>query len=144
VIYWDTSCVIKLYALESDSEQWELTACEGREQLVSSALMRTEGAFALEQKERRGEILPGGASALMELLDRDISAGRFNLFPVGEDVLRHAASLAGECYHAAPSIPLRTLDGIHLATAQLLKCTSIATADGRMRTGAEHLGLTPL
>ncbi|MDE0839320.1 MAG: type II toxin-antitoxin system VapC family toxin, partial [Kiritimatiellae bacterium] len=142
MIYWDTSCVIKLYTEEGDSGEWQQRACDAQEQLVSSSLMRTESAFALEQKEHRGDILCGGATALLEILDQDIAAGRFNLFPVGEDVLNEAVTIAETCYHASPVTLLRTPDGIHLATARLLRCTQIAAADDRMRTAAETLGLT--
>jgi predicted nucleic acid-binding protein len=141
VIYWDTSCVIKLYTEESDSAEWQCRACAVEEPLASSAIMRAETAYALEQKEHRGEIRKNAAAALLEFLDRDIAAGRFHLFPVGEDVLCEAVAIAGMCYRASPRVPLRTLDGIHLATARLLKCTSIATADDRMRIGAKTLGL---
>jgi predicted nucleic acid-binding protein len=144
MIYWDTSCVIKLYTAESDSEEWQHHACDAEEQLVSSALMRTESAYALEQKECRGEILSGGAAKLLELLDHDVAGGRFNLFPVGEDVLSEAVAIAGVCYRASPNVPLRTLDGIHLATAALLKCTCIATTDEGTRKGAQILGITLL
>lgn len=141
MIYWDTSCVIKLYTLESDSGPWQRRAIEADEALVTSGLLRTEMAFALEQKEARGDVTPGGANAILDVFDRDVESGRFGLVPMGVDVLREAATIAQTCYHATPSVPLRTLDGIHLATARLLKCRQIATADARMRAGAGLLGL---
>ena len=142
MIYWDTSCVIKLYAEESDSTVWQRRACEGTAQRVSSAVMCTEMAYALRQKEHRGDIVRGGASALLDMLDRDVAAGRFTVFPTGEDVLAEAAAIACVCFRAAA--PLRTLDGIHLATARLLRCTGIATTDARMCAGAAILGLNVL
>ena len=141
MIYWDTSCVIKLYTLESDSLEWQQRALEAEGDLVASALMRTEVCFALEQKELRGEILPGGASALLEIIDHDIDAGRFCLFPVGTDVLQEACAIATTCFRNDPPLLLRTLDGIHLATARLMKCKQVATTDKRMRDGAGLLGL---
>ncbi len=97
--------------------------------------------FALEQKEIRGDIMSGAARVLLQQLDYDISKGRFQLIPMGEDVLIAACDIASKCYHAKPAVFIRTIDGIHLATAQLLKCRQIATADVRMKSAAEFLGL---
>jgi len=140
VIYWDTSCVAKLYTQESDTALWERHALDEEDGLVASALMRTEIAFAMEQKEARGDIFPGAARALLRNLDRDIKVGRFLIIPVGMDVLDGGCDVARECYHADPSVFVRTLDGIHLATARLLKCRQLATADARMRDAAGLLG----
>ena len=140
MIYWDTSCVIKLYAQESDSGVWEQRALHADDGLVASALMRTEAVYAFHQKEIRGEIKPGAAQALLDLLDGDIDAGRYLMIPLGGDVLDEACTIARECYLADPPVFTRTLDGIHLATARLLKCKHVATSDARMRVAAELLG----
>ncbi len=140
MIYWDTSCVIKLYAQESDSDVWEQHAVGANDGLIASALMRTEAAYAFRQKESRGEIKPGAAEALLGLLDGDIKAGRYQMIPVGGDVLAEACTIAQECYLADLPVFTRTLDGIHLATARLLKCKRVATSDVRMRVAAEFLG----
>jgi predicted nucleic acid-binding protein len=141
VIYWDTSCVLKLYTAESDSLAWQKHALGARDGFAASALMETEMAYALEQKELRGDVRPGGAQALLRILRRDLQAGRFTLCPVGTDVMALAADIAVRCYHAQKPIPLRTLDGLHLATAMLLKCRAVATADRRMQTAAVHLSV---
>ncbi len=141
MIYWDTSCVIKLYTAESDSRQWQQAALEADEQIVSSVLLETELAYAFEQKEFRGEIKATGAKVLWRLFLRDVKDGRFVLYPVGRDVLTMAAGIAESCYHASPPIPLRTFDGLHLATVRLLKCRAIATADSRMKTAAAVLNI---
>jgi predicted nucleic acid-binding protein len=140
MVYWDTSCVVKLYTQENDSGFWEKHALESDDQFVSSALMRTEMAFALEQKEARGDICSGAADELLKHLDYDIGKGRFTLIPIGSDVLSQSCGIARKCYHAKPSIFIRTLDGIHLATAKLLKCRQIAGADARMNVAADFMG----
>jgi predicted nucleic acid-binding protein len=139
--YWDTSCVVKLYTAELDSAEWEDAAVLAGESLVSSALLRVELAYAFEQKEARGEILRGSTQALLRVFENDIAEGRYQLVPVGSDVLQTACKIAAECYHSQPVVSLRTLDGIHLATAILLKCKRIATADARMQAAAPLLGL---
>lgn len=141
MIYWDTSCVIKLYAAESDSRAWQAKALGTAEALTSSALLETELAFALHGKERRRDLVAGGAAALRRLFASDVASGRFRLFPVGTDVLAKAAELAGWSATVDPVLHLRTLDAIHLATALQLDCSGIATADDRMRRAAAELGL---
>jgi len=142
LIYWDTSSVIKLYTAESDSTLWHSVAVDRTDERVSSALLEAELAFALSQKELRGEVASGGANALLRIFRHDVKVGRFILFPLGADVIRRAAALAKEAAACQPTCPLRTLDGLHLATAAILRCKDIATADVRMKAGAHLLGMT--
>lgn len=141
MIYWDTSCVLKLYTAESDSLQWQNRACSIDDEFTASAILETEMAYALEQKEFRGEVKPGGALVLLRIFRRDIQAGRFVLYPVGKDTLAAAVDIAVKCYHSGKPIPLRTLDGLHLATAKLLRCRAVATVDNRMRDASDLLGI---
>lgn len=141
MIYWDTSCVLKLYCAESDSLAWQGLAAGAEEGLLSSALLSAELAFALARKEARGDIRRGGAKRLHAQFLRDVQAGRFQLIPVGADVLEGAAQLAARCLLARRPVSLRTLDGIHLATAVLMKCPALATADERMQSASAVLGL---
>ena len=141
MIYWDTSCVLKLYTAESDSAQWQDCATGTSEELVASRLLEAELAFALLRKEMQGDIRPGATARLLGKFQRDVQAGRFRLVPVGADVITRAGIVAETCYRAEPPVPLRTLDGLHLATAVLLGCTGIASADERMRRAAPLLGI---
>ncbi len=144
MIYWDTSCVLKLYTSESDSMAWQSVALDSEDDFASSSLLETELAFALEQKESRRELKPGGAQAVMNVFRRDLKEGRFVLYPIGADTLKDAADFAAICYQAAPPVPIRTLDGIHLATCRRLKCRLLVTADCRMRAAAALLKMAVL
>jgi predicted nucleic acid-binding protein len=141
VIYWDTSCVLKLYTAESDSLKWQRTILATPLESVSSALLETELGIAFEQKELRGELIPGSARKLWTMFQKDLKDGQFRLFPVGSDVLKQAVEIASHCIRAKPAIPLRTLDAIHLSTAMLLKCSHMATTDQRMLSGARRIGI---
>ena len=141
MIYWDTSCVLKLYAPENDSGQWASYALDADDEFASSTLLETEMVCALWQKELRGEIVAGAASKLCALFRSDISSGRFTLYPVGSDVRELAEELAAACYAAADPVPLRTLDVLHLATARLIKSRVLATTDRRMRAAAAVCGI---
>jgi predicted nucleic acid-binding protein len=144
VIYWDTSCVLKLYAAESDSAEWEAIALNATRSFCASSLLGLEMACALEQKELRGDIKAGAATLLLEMFHRDVAMGRFALYPVGADVLERARHIAATCYRHETPIHLRTLDAIHLATADAAGCHQLATADKRMREALPLLGLSPL
>ena len=45
MIYWDTSCVLKLYTDESDSQRWQTNALEVEDEFVSSVLLETDVAW---------------------------------------------------------------------------------------------------
>ncbi|MDA0577079.1 MAG: type II toxin-antitoxin system VapC family toxin [Verrucomicrobia bacterium] len=139
MIYWDTSCVLKLYTAESDSSIWQDLAINAGEPLTASALIEAELAFAFFQKEARGDLVAGGAGKLIKAFRRDVTTGRVHLCPVGADVITRAADIAAACHRTRPITALRTLDGLHLATAALLHCTAIATTDHRLQTAAAIL-----
>lgn len=92
--------------------------------LVVSALARTEVARAL---------LPFGREALARGED---TLHRFDIVRINDRVLRAAGTLQ--------SLELRSLDAIHLATAQQLgdELARICTYDDRMTAAAQALGIT--
>ena len=145
MFYWDSSVILKLYVSEKDSDAWQAIALAEDRPLRSSEFLLAEMAFALRQKECRAEIETGAARHLYRLFRDDVSDGRIEVFPVGMDVLEESAVLAVS--EKPKNMPLlRTLDGLHLATARLLKCRTIATADSRMQdvAGAMGFALVPV
>jgi predicted nucleic acid-binding protein len=141
VIYWDTSCLIKLYVAEPDSDVWQEFLSHQSTPGGSSALLQSELAYALRQKEARKEVRKGSATRLVQAFQKHVEMGRFDLFPVGSDVLELSVAVAKQCYAAKPAVPLRTLDGIHLATAILVGCSAVATTDQRMLSALPLLDL---
>jgi predicted nucleic acid-binding protein len=140
--YWDTSCLLKLYCKESDSETFREKIAASVEPPVSSTLARTELYYAFQQKALRGETGNRRAETLFDFLEEDIRIGRICLFPIGSDVMKRAEDIASKCYGATEPIFLRTQDGIHLATAQLTKSRTIISTDDRMNAAAQSLGMT--
>lgn len=138
MLYWDTSTLIKLYAEEFDSGEWENLAVRSGVALRTSVLTDAEMAFALRQKEMRNEISGGSAAALHKIFRADVKAGRIRLFPLGNAVIEEAVRMSVGTNEASPS--LRTLDGLHLATARVADCGGVATADKRMRAAAKAAG----
>lgn len=120
--YLDSSAIVKLAVEEPESRALR-DYLRRRRPLISSALARTEVLRAL---------LPGGERAVAR--GRDVLAG-LELIRIGSRVLEAAGTLTPE--------DLRSLDAIHLATAQALgsDLARVVTYDERMREAAERLGM---
>jgi predicted nucleic acid-binding protein len=121
-IYLDSSAIVKLVVLEPESAALR-RYLRRRRPLISSALARTEVARAL---------LPLGADVVAQ--GQDVLS-RFDLARVNDRVLTAAGSMLPE--------KIRSLDAIHLATAQELgtDLARIVTYDDRMSHAARAIGL---
>ena len=120
--YLDSSAIVKLVVVEPESAALR-RYLRRRKPYVASALARTEVVRAL---------LPFGSAALQR---GEAVLARIDLVRVSDTVLRAAGSLLPE--------DVRTLDAIHLATAQQLgtDLARIVTYDTRMQVTAVALGL---
>ena len=120
--YLDSSALVKLVIAEPESGAL-LRYLRRRKPYVTSALARAEVARAL---------LPFGAEGLRR---GETVLSRVDLVRVSDTVLRDAGRLLPD--------DIRTLDAIHLATAQRLgdDLARLVTYDTRMQAAAEHLGL---
>lgn len=120
--YLDSSAVVKLVVAEPESSALR-AHLRRRRPLVSSALARTELLRAL---------LPAGEIAVSR--GRDVLR-RLDLVRINDRILEAAGTL--EPAH------VRSLDAIHLATAQLLGADlgHVVTYDDRMADAARQLGL---
>jgi len=140
-IYWDTSCVVKLYCRESDSDSYLEALASEAEPLRSSGLLEAELFFAFQKKWARGETGSKTPEDLFEHFLDDVDLGRILLYPLGRDVIKESRKVAQACFASEPIVPLRTLDGLHLATARLAKCERVFSTDARMKQAAVILGL---
>jgi predicted nucleic acid-binding protein len=120
--YLDPSAIVKLAVRERESDALR-RHLRRRHELVSSALARTEVLRAL---------LPGGDAALVA---GRRALARIDLVRVNERVLDAAGTLL--------AIEVRSLDAIHLATAQLLGADlhHLVTYDDGMAEAARRLGI---
>lgn len=121
VSYIDSSALVKLAAPEPESRR--LSQYVGRRALVSSALARTEVERALTTY-----------GAAIRRQGREVLAG-VELVRINDRILAAAGTLE-------PS-ELRTLDAIHLATAQLFASmlAVVITYDDRMAAAAKTMGI---
>ena len=60
-----------------------------------------------------------------------------DLSPISEAIIRRAHWILGRLH---PKVPLRSLDALHLATADQLQDWPLVTSDQRLREAALHLG----
>ena len=128
MIYLDSAAIVKLIRREKETEalhEW-LTA-EQDKTLVASSLVLTEVPRALRRTD------PGRLAAVPTVL------AKLNRVPMDDTVLATAAAYQDPM--------LRTLDAIHLASAQTLvleglPLTALVTYDKRLLAAATDAGLT--
>ena len=135
--YFDTSALVKRYMNEAGRR--EVLQLLGRHECVASAVLMVELGSALRRRAAEGTL---DAARVPEILSR-IAADRdyWTLVEVGAEVLRAAETLvAGH--------PLRTLDAIHVVSAQLFAARTLSphllfvSADRRQTETATAIGLT--
>lgn len=126
MIYLDTSALVKLIRIENESDalgSWLDQRAETR--WITSALTEVELPRAIRA------VAPKGMSAVPSVLAR---LDRFEI----DSVIRSTAA-------AYPETGLRSLDAIHLATAQIAASAAPLTAlvayDTRLREAADALGI---
>ena len=139
--YWDTSCVLALYAPEEISSQAAELASLEKGQIHSSAILEFEMTFAVHAKEARGEIPSGSSAKVLSQFQADLQRGRFLLVPLGIDIKACTMDIAARTIQAEAPVFLRTLDGIHIATALKLGSSELITADRKMADAATRLGI---
>lgn len=124
-LYLDSSAVVKLVQRETESAPLRrFLRRHSAAERVTSTLARVEVVRA---------VLPGGAAAVAHARRQ---LGRMYQIAVDQDVLDQAAMLA-------PGVRLRSLDAVHLASAQVLAgdLQVVVTYDHRMEEAAVMLGL---
>ncbi|MBI3256599.1 MAG: type II toxin-antitoxin system VapC family toxin [Actinobacteria bacterium] len=124
-LYLDASAIVKLVQREAESESLRSYLRRHRADLrVTSALSRVEVVRA---------VLPGGSTAVGHA-QRQL--GRLHQIALGLNLLDDAATIA-------PEALLRSLDAVHVVSAQLLgdDLRALITYDQRMSDTAALLGL---
>ena len=136
-MYIDSCIIVKLLVAEPDSEFF-IRSLEGRP-LVTSELAQTEVFSALLARERTGKISIADRRRAWHEWETRLKAGEVKIEPLNSTVLRKAAHCLERCH---PQVPLRTLDAIHLATADLCHDFPLVTTDARLRDAATLMGFS--
>jgi uncharacterized protein len=125
-LYLDSSAIVKLVQREAESDALRRFLRRHRDdRRVTSALARVEVVRA---------ILDGGPAALAHARRQ---LARVDEITLDSDLLETAATIA-------PGERLRSLDAIHLASAQMLApdLRAVVTYDQRMAAAGHALGIT--
>jgi uncharacterized protein len=135
-LYIDSSALAKLYVPEAESDKLD-AFLRGKVGLMISELAITEVLSAVARKRREGELKPELANRIREALLADADSGSFARLHLDPAVHRAADRLL----LTAESVPLRTLDALHLALAFSGTASHVLTFDHRMRQAALQSGL---
>lgn len=138
-MFLDSCIIVKLLVAEPDSEFF-IGALEGQS-LVASELALTEVFSALLARERAGKISAADRRRAWREFESRIAAQEIRIEPLNAIAQRKARQLLERCH---PEIPLRTLDAIQLAAADLCHDFPLVSTDARMRAAADLLGFTVL
>lgn len=135
-IYVDSSALAKLYVPEAESERLD-SFLRGRRGLMISELAITEVLSAVGRRKRERALRAELANEIRDALLADADSGSFNRLDLSPAVHREAEHLL----LATESVPLRTLDALHIALALSGAATHVLTFDRRMREAAVQTGL---
>lgn len=135
-MYIDSCILVKLLVREPDSEFF-VDSLEG-EVLLTSELAQTEVFSAMLSRERAGSLGAADRRRAWKEFESRVEADEIRFGPFSSTVLRKARHILDRCH---PQVPLRTLDAIHIATAELCHDFPLVTTDRRMRDAAQLLGI---
>ena len=135
-MYLDTAILVKLLVREPDSDFY-VTLVEGQP-AWSSHLIVVECFSALLRKERERAITQTHRRRAAKQVTADVAARRLSLVPVTADLAERAHAILEVCH---PTVSLRSLDAIHLASAERCQSWPLCSNDARVRAAAAKLGL---
>jgi predicted nucleic acid-binding protein len=136
-MYLDSCILVKLVSHEPDSAAYERQVIG--HPVVTSELAITEVRSALLVKERAGRISRQARVTGWRLFQDKIGEGEVVLLPLNRPILERAGGLIEQCH---PQVPLRTLDAIHVASAELHGGEWMCSNDLRVREACELIGLS--
>jgi predicted nucleic acid-binding protein len=135
-MYLDTAILVKLLVREPDSDFY--VGLVDSQPGWSSQLVLVECFSALLRKERERAIDRSHRRRAWRQVVSDVGASRLNLVPVTPNLVERAAAILDVCH---PALALRSLDAIHLASAERCQSWPLCSNDIRMRAAAARLGL---
>ena len=138
-IYLDSNALVKLYVPEPESDRLD-AFLRGRRGLLMSELAITEVLSAVARRKRDGGLRADDAIKIRDALMADADSGSFGRLDLNPVVHREAERLL----LATDSLPLRTLDALHVALAVSGSATHVLTFDHRMRDAAVLAGLVAI
>lgn len=136
-MYLDSCIIVKLVSREPDSEAYH--GIVAGQPVVTSELAVAEVRSALLSKERAGRISRQDRLTGWRLFQEKVRDQEFHLLPLNRQVIERAGAVIEQCH---PGAPLRTLDAIHVATAELHGGEQMCSSDQRVCAAADVIGLS--
>jgi uncharacterized protein len=123
LFYLDSSALAKQYRTETGSS-WvqQLTQTQP---IAVSTLVIVEVGSAMARLVREGSLAPGQRNLILQRFTLDVEA--MLIIGLERDIVEDAASLV---IQAPTTIPLRSLDALHLASTRKLAASAPSTASG--------------
>ncbi len=136
-MYLDSCVIVKLVSYEPESAAYH--SIVAGKVIVTSELAVAEVRSALFTKERTGRISSQARLAGWRLFQEKVRAEEFILLPLDRRVIERAGAVIEQCH---PAIALRTLDAIHVATAELNGGEQMCSSDQRVCDASDFIGLS--
>lgn len=136
-MYLDSAIIVKLVTHEVDSFFY-VAQLQGKANIWSSVLSLTECYSALCRKEREGFLNKNQRTGAWKLIDGFFQEASIQAVDISPSILREANRILELC---VKTIPLRSLDAIHLASCQQSASWPLFANDRRMRDAAKLLGI---
>lgn len=135
--YIDTSAVAKWYLPEAGSDAFSNWMQQQDETCISS-LTKTEFRCLLARRQRMRLLSSEQVQEIYAKFQQDIQDAHLLLYPVENQHILNAELMI----ESLLSVPLRTLDAIHLSVAHEISVNELATADRVMAQAAKRLEMT--
>jgi predicted nucleic acid-binding protein len=136
-MYLDSCVIVKLVSHEPDSEAYH--GMVAGNYVVTSELAVAEVRSALLAKERMGRISRLARLTGWRLFQDKVRDQELVLLPLSRQVIERAGAVIDQCH---PNVALRTLDAIHVATAELNGGDQMCSSDQRVCEASEFIGLS--
>jgi predicted nucleic acid-binding protein len=135
-MYLDSCVIVKLVSHEPDSEAYHRIVWG--QPVVTSELAVAEVRSALLTKERAGRISHSDRVKGWRIFQDKIRDQEFLLLTLDRRVIERAGAIIDQCH---PRVALRTLDAIHVATAELHGGEQMCSSDQRVCEATDFIGL---
>lgn len=135
VLYFDTSALMPYYRPEPLSAEIQALLIQTQEPVVISQLVEVEFASVLARLVRMGDLDARSATVIQTAFSQDIARNCYRVLELASVHYKQARDWLLE-----RKAPLRTLDALHLAVAQISD-TRLVTSDAGLADAAERHGV---
>lgn len=141
-LYIDSSVLVKLYYPEPESKVFSEWIRNQKQTILFTHFHELEITNAFALKVFRNEISEKSFNDLQSIIVKDKALGVLDVInPDWSDVLLVSLKISKRM---SPSVGSRSLDIIHVASADILDCDTFLTNDKRQLDAAGRIGLNTL